>query len=460
MYSDKQRAKALRLYHRIGSATQTVRQLGYPSREHLYSWILEEGKGKKHRKTASVVNTKEHPRNPPTELKMDVLKRCFEDGESVKSVSEEIGYSRASIYTWRKRYLQGGAVFLMNTKNITPDELPDNDGKISSEEVEDLRKQMYELQMEVDILKETINVLKKDPGVDWKALKNREKAAVIDAMKEAYPLPDLLRKMEMSRSSYYYQAKSLSRKDKYRHLRAEIIRIFKENKGRYGYRRIYAELRKLKIEVSEKIVRRIMKEEGLKVKTRKTKKYNSYKGEISPAVPDEVQRNFHRENPGELLLTDISEFAIAAGKIYLSPAIDCFDGMLVTWRISEHPNADLVNGMLDDLAANIGEESKPIIHTDRGCHYRWFGWISRMESNGYIRSMSKKGCSPDNAACEGLFGRIKNEFFYNRDWKDVTIEEFIYELDRYLHWYNEKRIKKKLGYLSPLEYRKSLGLVA
>lgn len=134
--------------------------------------------------------------------------------------------------------------------------------------------------------------------------------------------------------------------------------------------------------------------------------------------------------------------------------------MLVTWRISEHPNADLVNGMLDDVTANIGEGSKPIIHTDRGCHYRWSGWISRMESNGYIRSMSKKGCSPDNAACEGLFGRIKNEFFYNRDWKDVTIEEFIYELDRYLHWYNEKRIKKKLGYLSPLEYRKSLGLVA
>lgn len=153
MYSDKQKAKALRLYHRIGSATQTVRQLGYPSREHLYSWIHEEGKGEKHRKTASAFNTKEHPRNPPTELKIDVLKRCFEDGESVKSVSAEIGYSRASIYTWRKRYLQGGAVSLMNTKNITPDELPDNDGKISYEEVENLRKQMYELQMEVDILK-------------------------------------------------------------------------------------------------------------------------------------------------------------------------------------------------------------------------------------------------------------------------------------------------------------------
>ena len=69
----------------------------------------------------------------------------------------------------------------MNTKNIRPGKLPDMDEKISSEEVESLRKQMYELQLEVDILKETINVLKKDPRVDWKDLKNREKGAVIAA---------------------------------------------------------------------------------------------------------------------------------------------------------------------------------------------------------------------------------------------------------------------------------------
>ena len=62
-------------------------------------------------------------------------------------------------------------------------------------------------------------------------------------------------------------------------------------------------------------------------------------------------------------MSDISEFAIPAGKVYLSPAVDCFDGMLVTWRISEHPNADLVNGVLGDVIANIGVKSKPIIHT-------------------------------------------------------------------------------------------------
>ena len=417
MYSKEQKAKALRIYHQIGSVTDTVRQLGYPSRKHLYNWIRNEGKTKEKRKKLNLKNTTEHPRNPPAEFKLKVLRRCFENGESVKLVSEETGYSSVSIYLWRKRYLQGGVFSLMNTKNIKPEKLPDTDRKIPSEEIESFRKQIYELQLEVDILKETINVLKKDPGVDLNDLKNKEKVAVIDAMKEKYPLPVLLRKMKLPRSSYYYQMKALAIEDIHKYMRREVDRIFLENKARYGYRRIHAELKKIGIKVSEKVVRRVMKEDGLEVKIRKTKKYSSYKGEISPVVPNEVQRNFHSKKPDELLLSDISEFAIPTGKVYMSPTVDCFDGMLVTWRISEHPNADFVNGMLDDVIANMDAKSKPIIHTDRGCHYRWPGWIERMEINVYTRSMSQKECSPDNAACEGLFGRIKNEFFYNQDWK-------------------------------------------
>ena len=72
--------------------------------------------------------------------------------------------------------------------------------------------------------------------------------------------------------------------------------------------------------------------------------------------------------------------------------------------------------------------------------------------------MSKKGCSPDNAACEGVFGRIKNEFFYYRDWSETTIEEFMQQLDMFLVQYNESRVKKSLGWLSPNQYRRSLGL--
>ena len=81
-----------------------------------------------------------------------------------------------------------------------------------------------------------------------------------------------------------------------------------------------------------------------------------------------------------------------------------------------------------------------------------------MERAGLQRSMSRKGCSPDNAACEGFFGHLKTEFFYPRDWYDISIEEFIREIDQYMNWYRTDRIKQTLGYLSPLNYRRRMGV--
>lgn len=74
--------------------------------------------------------------------------------------------------------------------------------------------------------------------------------------------------------------------------------------------------------------------------------------------------------------------------------------------------------------------------------------------------MSKKGCSPDNSACEGFWGLLKKEMFYNQNWTNMSIDGFIHELNKYLHWYNHIRIKQSLGYLSPVEYRHNLGLFA
>ena len=310
MYSKEQKDIALRIYHQTESVTETIRILGYPTRRNLYTWIAEENTPPKTRKEYPVINnTPDHPRNPPLEVKLDAIHRCYELGENIKYVSEDIGYSRASIYQWRKRYLKEGTLGLMNHKNITPGTLVE--GSVSS----------------TDISSDEINQLKA-----------------------------------------------------------------------------------------------------------------------------QIQAN-------EKWLTDITEFAIPAGKVCLSPIVDCFDGLLVNWNISTSPDALLVNSMLDDAAKLLSVGEKPIIHSDRGVHYRWPGWIDRMEKNGFIRSMSKKGCSPDNSACEGVFGRIKNEMFYNADWSGVNISEFIGILNDYLYWYNEKRIKKSLGYLSPIEYRHRLGLV-
>lgn len=97
--------------------------------------------------------------------------------------------------------------------------------------------------------------------------------------------------------------------------------------------------------------------------------------------------------------------------------IDCFDGLVVSWAIGTRPDAHLVNSMLDEAVDTLGENDRPIVHSDRGAHYRWPGWISKVEDAELTRSMSRKGCTPDNAACEGFFDRLKTEFFYPRDWR-------------------------------------------
>ena len=117
--------------------------------------------------------------------------------------------------------------------------------------------------------------------------------------------------------------------------------------------------------------------------------------------------------------------------------------------------------MLDAAIETVADsEIRPVIHSDRGAHYRWPGWLSRVHNAGLIRSMSRKGCSPDNAACEGFFGRLKTELFYPRSWQDISIDQFIQVVDSYIRWYNERRIKISLGSLSPIEYRASLGITA
>jgi len=153
-----------------------------------------------------------------------------------------------------------------------------------------------------------------------------------------------------------------------------------------------------------------MNEEGLVVKVKKHRKYSSYKGEITPAVPNKIDRDFHAEKPNQKWLTDITEFAITAGKIYLSPIVDCFDGMIPCWTIGISPDSKLVKSMLDEAISLLDENEHSIVHSDRGCTIDGLDGL-KIENAGLMRSMSKKGCSPDNSAFEGLFGRLKNEMF-------------------------------------------------
>ena len=384
------------------------------------------------------------------------------EGEPLARVARDAGCTPTSVYQWMRRYRSEGILGLMDRRNAP---MPAEPMPAAGDDVEELRRQVEVLRLENAVMRETIDVLKADdPRLDPSMLTNRERTRVVDAIRGEFGLAACLKAVGLKRSTYYYERGAIAAGDRYAVLRARVAGLFEQGGRAWGYRTIHRMLRLDEsdpIVVSEKVVRRIMREGAMRpVYLKRPKRWSSYAGEIGEAPANLVERDFHADAPNMLWVTDVTQFTMDGYKCWLSPVVDCFDGMVVSWTLSRSPNADMANRMLLDAVATLRDGEHPIIHSDRGCHYRWDEWIRICEEHGLIRSMSAKGCSPDNAAAEGFFGRLKNELFYGRDWRGVGYEEFRERLAAYLTHYNETRIKKSLDWMSPVQYRRSLGLAA
>lgn len=395
------------------------------------------------------------------ECKTNAARRALE-GEPLARVARDAGCTPTSVYQWMRRYRSEGILGLMDRRNAP---MPAEPMPAAGDDVEELRRQVEVLRLENAVMRETIDVLKADdPRLDPSMLTNRERTRVVDAIRGEFGLAACLKAVGLKRSTYYYERGAIAAGDRYAVLRARVAGLFEQGGRAWGYRTIHRMLRLDEsdpIVVSEKVVRRIMREGAMRpVYLKRPKRWSSYAGEIGEAPANLVERDFHADAPNMLWVTDVTQFTMDGYKCWLSPVVDCFDGMVVSWTLSRSPNADMANRMLLDAVATLRDGEHPIIHSDRGCHYRWDEWIRICEEHGLIRSMIAKGCSPDNAAAEGFFGRLKNELFYGRDWRGVGYEEFRERLAAYLTHYNETRIKKSLDWMSPVQYRRSLGLAA
>jgi transposase InsO family protein len=242
----------------------------------------------------------------------------------------------------------------------------------------------------------------------------------------------------------------LSQPDKDAELKSLIQAIYHEHKGRYGYRRIKAELKNQGYKVNHKKVQRLMKELGLKCIVR-MKKYRSYKGKVGKTAPNILDRNFKAENPKEKWVTDITEFKLFGEKLYLSPILDLFNGEIITYTIDSRPKYSLVKTMLDQAFERLSDGDNLLIHSDQGWHYRMPQYRHALKERNITQSMSRKGNCYDNAVMENFFGILKSEFLYTQEFNSV--EDFKKELAIYIEYYNHKRIKTKLKGLSPVQYR-------
>ena len=298
------------------NVSKTIRDLGYPCRLVLKEWIAEafpdDLNCSKPRKIGVYLSK--------TEKKNAVIELCAKENTS-KKVAQKYNVDRASLYNWKHSMFGDKDVPPMNKTNkldkqtnVNFDKTLEDSFNELKEKYESLQRETYKMQLEYDALKAASEIIKKDQGITMKLLTNYEKAIVIDTLRDRYTLKELLSVFQMAKSSYFYQERIITSSNKYEDLRENIRKIFAESMGTYGYRRIYMVLKNNDSIVSEKVIRRIMHEENLIVKSIKKKKYSSYMGEISPSVPNILKRNFHADLPNSKWLTDITEFHIPAEK--------------------------------------------------------------------------------------------------------------------------------------------------
>ena len=314
---------------------------------------------------------------------------------------------------------------------------------------------LNEDQIENLLLRAVLADLKAE-GWDPASISNRSKCELGERLRRATALPlrSITGFLRISKSSYeYWRPRVAAPRDRDADIRDRVVRIFREGSGCWGYRTVWARLRREGVRASEKRVARVMREEGLEVvyNKRRARGYSSYAGEEGRAAAPNLLlvdagrdlHDFSAAAPGEVLVTDITEFRLPDDprKVYLSPAVDLFDGKPVGWAVGTSPDARLTESSLEMACATLGEGEAPVAHTDRGCHYRWPGWKAICGRHGLARSMSRKGTSPDNAACEGFFGNLKNEFFHGRDWSGWTAEAFMELLDGWMAAYSTVRLK-------------------
>lgn len=218
-------------------------------------------------------------------------------------------------------------------------------------DVDRQRREKRELDIEIAIRKGVIELLGKEPGAVPENPASREKGILVKQTSEKLGVTarSLLPMVGIARSTYHYQLRAMKRPDKDSGLLELVREAFENSKRRYGYKRIHLELKGMGIVASAKRIMRLMTRHGLVPLFRSAKRYSSYKGEPAKAPKNLADRDFHAEAPNRLWVTDLTEFSIPAGKAYLSPVIDCYDGLPVAWTIGTSPNADLANGMLADV---------------------------------------------------------------------------------------------------------------
>jgi len=275
----------------------------------------------------------------------------------------------------------------------------------------------------------------------------------IDAEKANYPVELLCRVLGVSKQGYYAWRKRppSTRAHKDAADAALIREAHRQSSSRSGYRRIWHELKRAGASIGKHRVARLMRQELLYGKPRKSYRLTTDSSHRLGFAPNILGREFSATLPNTVWLSDITYIPTGEGFLYLTAVLDLHSRLVVGWSMSDGLDAEAT---VQALQMAIEQRKPPrglIVHSDRGLQYASGVFRTVLECNGFRQSMSRKANCWDNAPMESFFGTLKRELVNDARFKThsearTAIFEFV-EM-----FYNRQRLHSALGYATPLEY--------
>ena len=275
----------------------------------------------------------------------------------------------------------------------------------------------------------------------------------VTEFRQHWPVAVMCETLEVSRSGYYDYLKTQPAADDLE-LLTRMKAIHTETGQCYGSRRMTRVLQAEGYPVGRHQVRRVMKEAGVSVKRRSTRKPQTTDSRHSYGVaPNILNREFDVAKPNEAWVGDMTYLWTQEGWLYLAVLLDLYSRKVVGWSLSSHIDTELVQGALEMAIGRRHPEAGLIHHTDRGSQYASHAYRDILRDHAMVCSMSGQGDCLDNAVAERFFGSLKRERTSQRYYE--TRQEARADVIDYIEmFYNSTRLHSYLGYMSPNAYEK------
>lgn len=284
------------------------------------------------------------------------------------------------------------------------------------------------------------------------------KFAFVAAEKAWAPVRALCKAVGVSRSGFYAwtrRTRSARARDDAQ-LRVHIAAIHKRSRGLYGAPRVHAELRAAGIPIGRKRVARLMRDLGIRSRSRRRFKATTDSKHALPVATNVLDRHFIVDQPDKVWVTDITYVWTAEGWLYLAAVLDLYSRRVVGFAMSARIDRQLALDALSSAAGQRSPKARLIHHSDRGSQYASADYQDALRTLGLTCSMSRKGNCWDNAVAESFFATLKTELVYLTRFATRTeARDAIFEFIEV--FYNRQRRHSTLGFKSPVEFEKEFA---